>query len=133
MHIINTVLHLWVLSKDPVKNWKEPNKKAIKKELEIRGRIETIQTTAMLRSDRILRRVLETRGVLLSFRLLWKTTSLCWCEKLLLLLLLLRLLLLVIIIIIPDYNINTGLNPICRLCEQKIESNDLLASDCSII
>ena len=29
-------------------------------ELEIRGRIETIQTTALLRSVRILRRVLET-------------------------------------------------------------------------
>ena len=29
-------------------------------ELEIRGRIETIQTTAVLRSARILRRVLET-------------------------------------------------------------------------
>ena len=29
-------------------------------ELEIRGRIETIQTTALLRSARILRRVLET-------------------------------------------------------------------------
>ena len=30
------------------------------KGLEIRGRVETIQTTALLRSDRILRRVLET-------------------------------------------------------------------------
>ena len=29
--------------------------------LEIRGRIETIQTTALLKSDRILRRVLENR------------------------------------------------------------------------
>ena len=39
------------------------------KELEIRGRIETIQTTALLRSVRILRRVLETGGDLLSLRL----------------------------------------------------------------
>ena len=30
------------------------------KDLEIRGRVETIQTTALLRSARILRRVLET-------------------------------------------------------------------------
>ena len=31
-------------------------------DLEIRGRVENIQTTALLRSTRILRRVLETRG-----------------------------------------------------------------------
>ena len=36
-------------------------------DLEIRGRMETIQTTALLRSARILRRVLETWGDL------WKT------------------------------------------------------------
>ena len=29
-------------------------------DVEIRGRVETIQTTGLLRSDRILRRVLET-------------------------------------------------------------------------
>ena len=34
--------------------------------LEIRGRIETIQTTALLRSARILRKVLKTLGGLLS-------------------------------------------------------------------
>ena len=38
-------------------------------DLEIRGRVETIQTTALLRSARIQRRVLETWGDLLSFRL----------------------------------------------------------------
>ena len=37
--------------------------------LEIRGRIETIQTTALLQSTRILRRVLETRGDLLPLKL----------------------------------------------------------------
>ena len=37
-------------------------------DLEIRGKIETIQTTALLRWARILRRVLETRGDLLSLR-----------------------------------------------------------------
>ena len=45
------------------------------KDLEIRGRVETIQTTALLRSARILRRVLETWGDLLSLNLLWKTIS----------------------------------------------------------
>ena len=34
--------------------------------LEIRGRVQTIQRTALLRSTRILRRVLEIRGDLLS-------------------------------------------------------------------
>ena len=36
---------------------------------EIRGRVETIQTTALFRSVRILRRVLETRGDLQPFDL----------------------------------------------------------------
>ena len=40
-------------------------------ELEIRGRAQTIQTTALLRSARILRIVLETWGDLLSLRLQW--------------------------------------------------------------
>ena len=31
-------------------------------DLEIRGRVETIQTTTLLRTARILRRVLETEG-----------------------------------------------------------------------
>ena len=51
------------------------------KDLEIRGRMETIQTTAM-RLARILRRVLETWGDLLSLRFRWKTISLRWYEKL---------------------------------------------------
>ena len=37
--------------------------------LEIRERVEAIQTTALLRSVRILRRVLETLGDLLSLKL----------------------------------------------------------------
>ena len=41
--------------------------------LEIKGQLETIQTTALLRSIRILRRVLETWRDLLSLKLLWKT------------------------------------------------------------
>ena len=42
-------------------------------DLEVGGRVETIQTTALLRTARILRRVLETWGNLLSLRLQWKT------------------------------------------------------------
>ena len=45
-------------------------------------RLETIQTTALLRSARILKRVLETRGDLLSLRLQWKTIDKDWSEKL---------------------------------------------------
>ena len=44
-------------------------------DLEIGGRVETIQTTALLRTPRILRRVLETWGDLLSLKLHWKTIS----------------------------------------------------------
>ena len=44
-------------------------------DLEITGRVETIQTAALLRSARILRRVLEIWGDLLSLKLLWKTVS----------------------------------------------------------
>ena len=38
-------------------------------DLEIRGRVETVQTTALLRSTRILRKVLKTWGDLLSLKL----------------------------------------------------------------
>ena len=38
-------------------------------DLEVGGQVETIQTTALLRTARILRRVLETRGDLLSLRI----------------------------------------------------------------
>ena len=44
-------------------------------DLEIRGRVVTIQITALLRSVRILRRVLETWGDLQSLSLQWKTIS----------------------------------------------------------
>ena len=52
-------------------------------DLEVGGRVETIQTTALLKTARIRRRVLETSGGLLSLNLRWKTISLRWCEKLL--------------------------------------------------
>ena len=52
------------------------------KDLEVGGRVETIQTTALLKTARILRRVLETWGDLLSLNLQWKAISLRWCEKL---------------------------------------------------
>ena len=44
-------------------------------DLEDGGRLETIQTTALLRPARILRRVLETWGDLLSLKLQWKSIS----------------------------------------------------------
>ena len=44
-------------------------------DFEVGGRVETIQTRTLLRTARILRRVLETWGDLLSLRLQWKTTS----------------------------------------------------------
>ena len=44
-------------------------------DLEVGRREETIQTTALLRTARILRRVLETWGLLLSLKLQWKTIS----------------------------------------------------------
>ena len=50
-------------------------------ELEIWRRAETIQTTALLRSARVLRRVLEIWGDLLSLKLQWKTISQRWCKK----------------------------------------------------
>ena len=52
------------------------------KDLEVGGRVETIQTTALLRTARILKRVQETWGDLLSLKHHWKTTSSRWCEKL---------------------------------------------------
>ena len=50
-------------------------------DLEVGGQVETIQTTALLKTARILRRVMETWGDLLSLNLQWKTISLCWCKK----------------------------------------------------
>ena len=44
-------------------------------DLEVGGQVETIQTTALLKTARILRRVLETWGDLLSLKLQWKTVS----------------------------------------------------------
>ena len=44
-------------------------------DLEVRGWVETIQTSALLRTARILRRVLEAWGDLLSLKLQWKTIS----------------------------------------------------------
>ena len=44
-------------------------------DLEVGRRVETIQTTTLLRTARILRRVLETWGDLLLLKLRWKTIS----------------------------------------------------------
>ena len=42
---------------------------------EISGQVDSIQTTAILRSDRILRRVLGTWGDLLSLKIQWETIN----------------------------------------------------------
>ena len=44
-------------------------------DLKVSGRVETMQMTALLRTARILKRVLETWGDLLSLKLQWKTIS----------------------------------------------------------
>ena len=44
-------------------------------ELNVGGRVETIQTTALLKTARILRGVLETWGDLVSLKLQWKNIS----------------------------------------------------------
>ena len=50
-------------------------------DLELGGRVETIQTTASLRTPRILRKVLENWEDLLSLRLQWKTISWHWWKN----------------------------------------------------
>ena len=47
----------------------------------MRGRIKTTETSVLVRSARILKRLLETWEDLLSLGLWWKATSKCWCEK----------------------------------------------------
>ena len=44
-------------------------------DLEVGGRVNIMETTALLRTVRILRRVLETWGDLLSLKLQWKAIS----------------------------------------------------------
>ena len=51
-------------------------------DLEIRGWAETIQTTTLFRLARILRKVLEIWGDLLSLKLQWNTISTSWYENL---------------------------------------------------
>ena len=50
-------------------------------DLEVGNRVESIQTIALLKTARILRRVLETWGDLLSLNLQWNTIILRWCEN----------------------------------------------------
>ena len=44
-------------------------------DLEVDGQVETIKTTALLKTARILRKILEIWGDLLSLKLQWKTIS----------------------------------------------------------
>ena len=50
-------------------------------DFEIKGRVETIQTTALLRSVRILRRIMQSWD-LLSLKFQWKTLNKIWSDKL---------------------------------------------------
>ena len=61
--------HIWYAWNSPKRPWEKTPEK-----IEIRGRIEIIQSTELLRSARLLWRILETGWDLQSFRLLWKTT-----------------------------------------------------------
>ena len=54
---------------------KKQKKKTTSDELQFKRRIETIRTTALRKSARILRKVLVTWGELLSLRLEWKIVS----------------------------------------------------------
>ena len=71
-------------------------------DLEVGGRVETIQTTALLKTARILRRVPETWGVLLSLNLQWKSISLRWCEKLEWIIIIIIIIIIIMIIIIGN-------------------------------
>ena len=51
-------------------------------DLKVGSRVLTIQTTTLLKTARILRRVLETWGDLLPLNLHWKIISWRWCKKL---------------------------------------------------
>ena len=51
-------------------------------DFEVGGQVEIIRMTALLRTARILRRVLQTWGDLLSLKLQWKINRRYWCEKL---------------------------------------------------
>ena len=50
-------------------------------DLEVAWRVETIQSTTLLRTTRILKRVLEIWGSFLSHKLQLKTISYNWCKK----------------------------------------------------
>ena len=78
-------------------------------DLEVGGRVETIQTTALLKTARILRRVLETWGDLLSCKLQWKTISLRWCEKLWWVIIIIMITIIIIIFIIIIVYLNSVL------------------------
>ena len=51
-------------------------------DLEAGGQVRILQTTALFKTARILRRFLDTWGDLWSLKLQWKTISKNWCEKL---------------------------------------------------
>ena len=80
-----------------------PKRLGRKEKLEISGRIETTQSTALLWSARTFKRVTEIWENLLSLKLQWNTTSWCWYETLA------RSKIIIIMIIIIIIIINTRL------------------------
>ena len=74
------------------------------KKLEIRGRIETIETAKLMILTRIPRKDLETWRELLSLRLQLKSTSYVWCECLprigIIIIIIIVIIIIIIIIII---------------------------------
>ena len=86
-------------------------------DLEVGGRVDTIQTTTLVRTARILRRVLGTWWGLLSLKLLWKFFSLNWCKKTL------NEWIIIIIIIITDKNLQKQLKVIKQKKNTEINRN----------
>ena len=81
-------------------------------DLEIRGQAETIQTTALLRSARILRRALETWGDLLSSNSIEKPSANSGMKN-------------------SKRSNNTQQNCKCRLCRDRDETINHIISECS--
>ena len=76
-------------------------------DLEVGSRVETIQTTALLKTARILRGVLETWGDLLSLNLQWKTISLRWCEKLWVVVIIIIIQVVVVVVVVVKTGVKT--------------------------
>ena len=93
-------------------------------DLEVGGRVETIQMTALQRTVRILRQVLETWVDMLSLRLLWKTIIWHWCENLWKSIIMIMII--IIIIIKENFAVPADHRIKLKECEKDDKSNDLV-------